>query len=202
MATINEITSNASRGANATQAAPVRKNEEMLAKGQADGKKTTKAGDTVSISKEAMQEAEVARQAGVLQLLGVDSKNLAQLRDRITKVFTDQGMDLKFKAGDQDVDLQQLTPEEAQKLIGEDGYFGVEKTSQRLMDIAVGAAGGDVSKLDIMKKGLAQGFAEAKKAFGDWLPDISYATYDAAVKKLDEWAASQQQTPAAAEQTV
>jgi hypothetical protein len=77
----------------------------------------------------------------------------------------------------------------------------VEKTSQRLADIAIGAAGGDVSKLDVMKKGLEQGFAEAKKAFGDWLPDISYATYDAAVKKLDDWAASQQ-VSAAAGQTV
>jgi anti-sigma28 factor (negative regulator of flagellin synthesis) len=201
MTSIDVITTSTSSGANASQAAPVQKSEGIVAKGQADGKKNANAGDTVSISKKAMQEAEVARQTGALKLLGVDTDNIAQLRDQITKVFSDQGMATQFKAGDQNVDLQQLTPEEAQKLVGEDGYFGVEKTSQRLADIAIGAAGGDVSKLDVMKKGLEQGLAGAKKAFGNWLPDISYATYDAAVKKLDAWAANQQ-TPAAAEPTV
>ena len=194
MTTISAITANATIGASASQAAPVSKNEETPAKGQAGTNRAANAGHTVSISKEAMQKAETARQSGVLQLLGIDSKDIDQLRDRIAQVFSDQGMELKFKAGEQEINLLELTPEEAQKLIGEDGYFGVEKTSQRLADMAIGVAGGDISKLDVMKQGLAQGFAAAKKAFGDWLPDISYATYDAAVKKLDEWAAGQQAT--------
>ena len=192
MTNIGAITGNTSSGANAAEAVSIRKNEKIPTKDQADGRKTGGADDTVSISKKAMQEAEAARRTGALRLLGVDTEGIDRLRDHITKVFSDQGMALKFKAGDQEINLQEMTPEEAQKLIGEDGYFGVEKTSQRLVDIAVNAAGGDVSKLNVMKKGLEQGFAAAKKAFGDWLPDISYATYDAAVKKLDEWAASQQ----------
>jgi hypothetical protein len=32
------------------------------------------------------------------------------------------------------------------------------------------------------------GFQEALDAFGGRLPDISYDTYDAVMKKLDDWA--------------
>ncbi|MDR3089257.1 MAG: hypothetical protein LBU39_05515 [Desulfobulbaceae bacterium] len=193
----------ATSGANAAQAGvAVAKNDKTTEQSQSTvAEKSIATPDTVSISKQAMREAETARQTGMLQLLGINASDIDQLRQHIGKVFTEQGMDLKIKAGEQEINLLQITPEEASKLVDKDGFFGVEKTSQRLVDIAIGAAGGDVTKLEAMKKGLEQGFAAAKKAFGDWLPDISYATYDAAVKKLDEWAAGQQ-TPAAAERTV
>ena len=40
--------------------------------------------------------------------------------------------------------------------------------------------------------GAPRTFTEAKKAFGDWLPQISYDTYDAVMKKLDNWVADAQ----------
>ena len=76
-----------------------------------------------------------------------------------------------------------LTPGEAQKLVSDDGYFGVQKTSDRIFQFAIGIAGGDPSRIDAIKEGINKGFAEAKKAFGDWLPDISYQTYDAVMSK-------------------
>lgn len=91
--------------------------------------KKPRAHDTVSISKEVMQEVEVARQTGVLRLLDLDSQDIARLRDYIAKIFSGQSMELRFKANKQETNLLELTPEEeAQKLTGEDGYFGVEKT--------------------------------------------------------------------------
>jgi hypothetical protein len=39
-------------------------------------------------------------------------------------------------------------------------------------------------------QGVEEGFAEAEKAFGGTLPDISYATRDAVMQKLNEWAES------------
>ncbi len=73
-------------------------------------------------------------------------------------------------------------------MVADDGYFGVEKTSQRIFDLAVGIAGGDPSRIEAVKSGVEKGFQEALKAFGDWLPEISYQTYDAVMEKLDEWA--------------
>ena len=78
---------------------------------------------------------------------------------------------------------------EAEALVGADGYFGVEQTAERIFQFAVGVAGNDPARLDAIKAGIDRGFAEAKEALGDWLPEISYATYDAVLAKLDEWAA-------------
>jgi len=95
----------------------------------------------------------------------------------------------KIAIGGSEIDLAAVTPKEAQELVSEDGYFGVEQTSERIVQFAVGIAGGDPSRIDAIKEGIDKGFAEAKKAFGDWLPDISYDTYDAVMTKLDEWVA-------------
>ena len=82
---------------------------------------------------------------------------------------------------------------DAQAMIAEDGYFGVEQTSDRIVDFAIGIAGGDPSRLDAILAGVEQGFNEALEAFGGWLPDISYQTYDAVLAKLDAWANGEQQ---------
>jgi hypothetical protein len=86
------------------------------------------------------------------------------------------------------VDIESLTPEEAQKLVAEDGYFGVEQTSERIFQNAVSIAGGDPARLDAIMQGIEEGFAEAEKAFGGTLPDISYETRDAVMEKLNQWA--------------
>ncbi len=100
-----------------------------------------------------------------------------------------QGVDTKIAAGESGIDLAAITPAEAEALVGADGYFGVEQTAERIFQFAVGVAGNDPARLDAIKAGIDRGFAEAKEALGDWLPEISYATYDAVLAKLDEWAA-------------
>jgi hypothetical protein len=109
------------------------------------------------------------------------------LRGLILNIFKEQGIDSKIATGQAEIDISTLTPEDAQDLVASDGYFGVEQTSQRIFDLAVGIAGGDATKIDAVRAGVEKGFQEAKKAFGDWLPDISYDTYDAVMQKLDDW---------------
>ena len=116
-------------------------------------------------------------------------KSYDMLRRLVTSMLEQQGIDFKISVGDETVDLQEITQEEAQELISDDGYFGVEQTSDRIVDFAIAAAGGDISKLDAIKEGVDKGFNEAKEIFGGWLPDISYDTYDAVMEKLDTWAA-------------
>lgn len=110
------------------------------------------------------------------------------LRGLVLNLFKEQGIDVKIATDDGEIDISTLTPEDAQDLIADDGYFGVEQTSQRIFDLAVGIAGGDPARLDAIKAGVEKGFQEAYDAFGGWLPDISYDTYDAVMKKLDDWA--------------
>jgi hypothetical protein len=110
------------------------------------------------------------------------------LRGLVMNILKDQGVELQVATDTGEIDLESLSQEDAQALIADDGYFGVEQTSDRIVQLAIGIAGGDVSRLDAIKEGVVQGFQEALDAFGGWLPDISYDTYDAVMKKLDEWA--------------
>jgi ubiquitin len=110
------------------------------------------------------------------------------LRGLVLSMFKEQGIEYKIPVGDSEINLETITPEEAGELVADDGYFGVEKTAERIFNFAVGIAGGDVSRLDAIKEGLNQGFQAAEDVFGGTLPDISYETYDAVISKLDEWA--------------
>jgi len=110
------------------------------------------------------------------------------LRGLVLNILKDQGVAHQIPVNDQEIDLSQISQEEAQSLIEDDGYFGVEQTSDRIVDFAVGLSGNDPSRLDAIKQGVEQGFQEALDAFGGWLPDISYATYNTVMEKLDIWA--------------
>ena len=110
------------------------------------------------------------------------------LRGLVLNILKDQGVAHQIPVNDQEIDLSQISQEEAQSLIEDDGYFGVEQTSDRIVDFAVGLSGDDPSRLDAIKQGVEQGFQEALDAFGGWLPDISYATYNTVMEKLDIWA--------------
>ncbi len=115
-----------------------------------------------------------------------DQYNL--LRSLVTNMLKEQGLDFKVMNGDQEIDISTVSQEEATELISEDGYFGVDQTSDRIVDFAVGIAGGDPTRLDTIKEGVEKGFNEALEAFNGWLPDISYDTFDAVMNKLDTWA--------------
>jgi len=113
------------------------------------------------------------------------------LRGLVLSMLKEQGIDFKIADGRDEtpeIDISQLSQEEAQALIADDGYFGVEQTSDRIVDFAIAMAGGDTSRLAAIKEGVTKGFNEALEAFGGWLPDISYNTFDAVMNKLDSWA--------------
>lgn len=111
------------------------------------------------------------------------------LRSLVIKTLQDQGINLQISSGNVEIDFNTMTQEDAQELVSEDGYFGVEKTSQRIVDFAINAFGQDPSKLEQMKDSIDKGFLEAQDAFGGSLPEISQQTYDAIMGKLDAFAA-------------
>lgn len=77
---------------------------------------------------------------------------------------------------------------EAQKSLEEGGYWSVDKTSDRILEMAKALTGGDPSKIDSMRNAFEKGFKEATKAWGRELPEISSKTYDAVMEKFDKWA--------------
>lgn len=78
--------------------------------------------------------------------------------------------------------------EEAQKSISEGGYWSVESTSDRILQMAKALTGGDPDKIEEMRGAFEKGFKEATKSWGRKLPDISSNTYDAVMNKFDKWA--------------
>lgn len=110
------------------------------------------------------------------------------LQGLVLNMLKKQGINFKIANGSKEIDLSKITQKDAQKLIAEDGYFGVDQTSDRIVNFATGLAGGDPTKIDAIKQGVENGYQEALKAFGGKLPDISHQTYDAVMTKLDAWA--------------
>lgn len=83
--------------------------------------------------------------------------------------------------------LDELTKEEAKDLINEDnGFFGITQTSDRVSSFVFGLAKDDIEALEESRKGIVQGFEEAKKLFGGELPELSYRTQDRTLKLIDE----------------
>ncbi|MBC8316941.1 MAG: hydrogenase-4 component G [Desulfobulbaceae bacterium] len=81
--------------------------------------------------------------------------------------------------------LSDLSPDEAQILIAEDGYFGVTKTAERIADFVLSGAGDNLERLQAGRKGVQKGFQDAEEAWGGKLPEISYQTYEKALEMID-----------------
>lgn len=144
-------------------------------------------------------EKEVTYRPSLTEQERLDTKFL-MLRELVANILKTQGMAGPSDAaggpqgssvidiGDgKTADIATMTPEEAQKLVGEDGYWGVKQTSDRIFQQAVGIGGNDPAQIDKIREGILKGFEMARKAFGGELPDISQQTLDAVMKKLDEW---------------
>lgn len=130
-----------------------------------------------------------------------------QLQNIVQQLMTKQGQTYntandiwKFLAsGNFTVDA--ATKAQAEKDIAEDGYWGVEQTSDRIIDFAKALTGGDPSKIEEMREAFKKGYKQAEKTWGGELPEISKKTYDAVMEKFDKMAEEAGQTTAATDET-
>ena len=108
---------------------------------------------------------------------------LNQMKELVRKTIQGQGNTLAkaddiwsfLRTGNFTVDA--ATKAQAQADIAEDGYWGVEKTSERILDFAKALSGGDISKADLLLDAFKKGFEKATKTWGGELPEISKKTY-------------------------
>ncbi len=117
----------------------------------------------------------------------------AQLRSIVEKMMLKQGQQFTtlqdafdmIKEGTIEVDDEVAV--EAAKEVAEDGYWGVEQTSDRLFSFAKALAGNNPNQADAMLEALQRGFDEATKSWGGELPELCKKTLEATQKKLTEW---------------
>ena len=96
-----------------------------------------------------------------------------------------------------DFTVDEATRAQAQADIADDGYWGVDQTSDRILDFAKALSGNDPEKADLLLDAFKKGFKEATKSWGQDLPDISQRTYDAVVEKFNKWKNGTEETEAA-----
>ncbi len=122
---------------------------------------------------------------------------LSPLRQMVEELLKQQGMHFKGanrKANeDRMVQIDANTRAEAQRLISEDGEYGVKKTANRLFEFAKAVSGNDKTKVKELKSAIEQGYKAAEKAFGGQLPEICKNTLKCVMDKLDQWAASEEE---------
>jgi len=122
---------------------------------------------------------------------------LRPLRQMVEELLKKQGMsfkvaNLKPHEGKM-VEIDDETRAEAQRLISDDGEYGIENTANRLFEFAKAVSGNDKTKINELKSAIEQGYKAAEKAFGGELPEICKKTLERTMEKLDQWATSEEE---------
>ncbi len=133
--------------------------------------------------------------AELIAKLKADSDaRVAQFKSLVEQLLTKQGKtynnanDIWSILSSGDFTVDPATKAQAQADIAEDGYWGVEQTSQRILDFATALTGGDPDKIEEMRDAFAKGYKQAEETWGGELPEISKKTYDAVMAGFDKMA--------------
>lgn len=164
---------------------------------QAEQAKTPE-NSTAAVYEKSEQSTETkkiySRDQVTIDRLKADADRRTQgLRDLVRKLLLAQGetftdsTDIYSLLREGKVQVDEDTRLQAQKDVAEDGYWGVEQTSDRMVDFAKALSGGDKSKANDLIDAVKKGFDEATKAWGGDLPEISKRTMDSAISKLEAW---------------
>lgn len=184
------------------QSNTIQKNNDDKAKAKTEQavvyeKSSASASDTPKPSINRMSKEDRAKL--VQQLKDDAAKRQNDFTDLVMKTIGGQAKANSLATGDDsiwkflasgDFTVDAATKAQAQEDISENGYWGVNQTSQRLFDFASALAGDDVEKMKEMQAAMERGFKEATGAWGKDLPDISSQTLGAANKLFDDYYAS------------
>ncbi len=142
------------------------------------------------------KNAGIDREAIIAQMKADTEARMNQLTSIVQEMMTGQGKAFSLATGNDDIwkflasgeyTVTEAAKLQAQEDISEDGYWGVEKTSERILDFAKALSGGDVSKADELLDAFKKGYEQATGAWGKDLPDISKETYKAVEEKFAAW---------------
>ncbi|MGN0131938.1 MAG: hypothetical protein ACI4AA_05825 [Lachnospiraceae bacterium] len=158
---------------------------------------TTQAGVVYEPSEEGKAAASKMDRSAIIAQLQADTEaRVEQMTNLVRQMMSQQGAtfgktdDMWRFLADGNFTVDAATKAQAQKDIADDGYWGVEQTSQRIFEFAKALTGGDADKMEEMRAAFEKGFKMATETWGKELPDISQRTYDATEKLFDDYAAS------------
>lgn len=160
----------------------------------ADKKAATNAYSEPAATYEASTAANRTDRSAVIAHLKSSAKQrMQQMQSLVTKMFEKQGITIgtadnmwRILAGG-NFTADAATIAQAKEDISEDGYWGVNQTSERIFSFAAALSGGDKEKMQEMVKAVEKGFSEATKAWGKELPGITQDTHSAIMDKFDKW---------------
>ncbi len=150
--------------------------------------------DAAAVYKPSAESKTAKSNSALVAKLKADQQNrLTQMQNLVKDMFQKQGK--AFSTSDQmwkmlangDFTVDPETAKAAKEAISDDGYWGVNQTSQRIFDFAQALSGGDEKKMDEMLEAFKKGFGQATKAWGKSLPDISQRTYDSVLEKFEDY---------------
>jgi hypothetical protein len=81
--------------------------------------------------------------------------------------------------------IASLSQKEAKELVGEDGFFGIKQTSERMANFVINGAGGDENLMRAGREGMIAGYKMAEDMWGGELPQISQDTMKKALELVD-----------------
>mgnify|MGYP002671897985 FL=1 len=145
-------------------------------------------------SSDKSSSSQKTQNSALIAKMKADSDNrISQLRGIVEQMMSKQGAAIgkaddmwSFLAGG-NFTVSADVKAQAQADIAEDGYWGVNQTSDRILDFAKALSGNDKSKAQELVDAFKKGFNQATKAWGGKLPDISQQTYDKVLEKFDSW---------------
>ncbi|MCR5432438.1 MAG: hypothetical protein K6E95_07770 [Lachnospiraceae bacterium] len=154
----------------------------------------TKTGDGQSAEKPNKFVGKPADPETIERLKAEADERFAQLRGIVEKLLLKQGGTFDVSNGlasaYRSLEVDPETQAQAQADIAEDGYWGVEQTSNRILDFAKALAGNDSELAAGMLDAIKEGFKQAEEIWGEELPQLSKDTIDASIKKVEDWIAS------------
>lgn len=180
---VNGVTGYSADYSNYDSTAKFAKSEE-----QAKNSQKNSSGVTYSSKMTDSERAEV-----VAKLKSDSQRQVDSFKSMVQDMFQKQGLAVKnsddiwsmLASGNYTVD--QATADKAKSLISEDGYWGVDQTSDRIVEMAKALSGGDEEGMNKMLAAFEKGYKQAAKSWGRELPDISKQTYDAVQQKFKDY---------------
>lgn len=127
----------------------------------------------------------------IQQLLTEAEEKKEAFRQMIEKLFTKQS-DKAVTSGTmadfyRSLDVPDSVREQARKDTAEDGYWGVEQTSDRILSFAQALAGDNRELAEKLLDAVKEGFRLAGEDWGEELPDLSQRTMSITLEKMNSW---------------
>ena len=163
---------------------------------EADTSSVKSSDDTAAVYEASTDSVKYQQNTEIVEMLKADQESYQnQLMSYVQQAIYGQGNALataddmwKFLASG-NFTVTEEAKAEAQAALEEGGYWSVESTSDRILEMAKALTGGDPDQIEAMREAVEEGFKQATKSWGKDLPEISSKTYDAIMEKFDAWAA-------------